>query len=387
MVMRNKIQEHKATYERGMVIVSCVMAFVILMNFYLSLSIVEEPNSYYRLFDAVIAVACFVLVCRTRPDSKNTQKYLILILGFWVFSVFSGLLNGAASIFRSVLLFDMIFNGCFAYIMVTKRVALFPIKVAFLIISLYFAYTLFIEGLETTEIFTYSAGGMIGTTLLSLAIAIQYLEYRENNRIPILPSVITLLLSTFSYSRASIVCALVYFLVVLFFSTRNINNRFFRYIPFIIIVGAIAYFLVKNWELIETLDMYEKFERKGVETDGRGDIWSAYIGSLDIGSFIFGKTLDQTHMIMGHDNPHNIIIRLHSQFGILAFMFYYKIILAFIRLLRKNPFISFLLFAMVLRGMFDIAYFFGDFDYIILAIIFEKQLKREKIAPLKLAII
>lgn len=387
MVVVNNLNKKKVKDGWRVKLVSWVIASVILLNFYFSLSASGEPNSFVRLLNAVVALICFVFTCRSKQDEKNTQTLILAIFACWGFSVLSGIVNGATSLLKPVLLFDMIFNSAFAYIMVTRRISLFPIKVAFLLISLYFAYTLLVLGIETTEIFSDSAGGMIGTTLLSVAIVIQYIDYRDNNKIPILPSIITLFLCVFSYSRASIVCALLYFVAVLFFSTRNLKNIFLRYIPFILIVCTLAYFLIQNWELIETLDMYEKFERKGVETDGRGDIWSAYLNNLDFGSVLFGITLDHEHRIMGFDNPHNIIIRLHSQFGLIAFVIYYFIIKALVLLIKKNPFIACLLFAMVLRGMFDIAYFFDVYDYIILAIIFEKQLKREKITPLKMALV
>lgn len=387
MVISSINNKYKPVECRGCKLVSWVFASVILLNFFYLLAASGEPNSYVRMFNAIVGILSYLFICRSSQDNKNASKLLLVTFIFWGFSVFAGIINGASSIFKPVLLFDMLFGISYAYIVATKRIILFPIKVVFLLISIYLAYLLLVLGVETTEIFSDSAGGMIGTTLLSIAVLIQFVEYRDNNKIPILPSLITLFLCIFSYSRASILCALVYFLAVLFFATRNINNRLLRDIPFIIILSAIVYFVVENWELIETLDMYEKFERKGIEADGRGDIWMAYLGNLDLGSFFFGRTLDHEHKILGFDNPHNIIIRLHSQFGILSFLVYYFIVVAVIKLFKKNPFVSFLLGTLVLRGMFDIAYFFDVYDYIILALIFEKYLKIEKIKSVRMALI
>jgi len=383
-------QYYEANKNLGIIIVSWLLALTIFLNFVSSLTtttIGDFIGVWGRAINASIAIATFLLSCQTKKEHKYGKIIFLVIIGLWIFSCLNSFIQQATSLLRPVMLFDMLYNVFFAYVVATKRIILLPIKIVFYIIAYYFIDVTIILKISTFEIFRTSAGGMIGTVMLCLGILIQYIEYRDKARVPILPAFLTLFLSIFSFSRTSLICSVVYFISVIFFATRGINNKVFRYVPFMVILVGVFYWLVRNWDVIMSWEIYEKFENKGMDSDGRTGIWEAYLGNIDVVNFFFGIPIDNSHPLNGLVNPHNSLIRLHSQIGIFSLFVFYYIVSAIVKFFKTNPFISMLIFAMLLRGFFDIAFFFGDFDFILFALVFEKMLKRQSVSHTKISIL
>ena len=333
-----------------------------------------------------IAFCVYYKYCNTSYERRQGSMLLSFIFVLWLFSIFAGMAHGGDSILRPYVLMMMLSNAFIAYTIIKKTLSVYPFKIAFYAISAYFLYLIIIKEVGVFEMFPRSGSGRAGSVVLSLSIIIQYIELRNYGRINLLTVLLAFVVCIMAYSRSSLVCGAVYFLVTLFFATRRFKNFFVRNIIFIVVFALIAYQIINNWDAITTLDIYEKFNRKGLDNDGRQDIWSAYLGNMNFPNIILGIPIDTAHPLKGFTNPHNSLIQLHSQIGMFAFVFFYYILKGGVRLMMKNIYLALLLIILIVRGSTDIVFFFNYFDFVIYVLIFEQELKRRQVTDISLSI-
>lgn len=333
-----------------------------------------------------IAFYVYYKYCNTPYERRQGRMLLFFIIALWVFSILAGMAHGGESLLRPYVLMMMLSNAFIAYTIIKKALPVYPFKIAFYAISAYFLYLMVIKELGVFEMFPRSSSGWAGGVVLSLSVIIQYIELRNYGRINLLTVLLAFVVCIMAYSRSSLVCGVIYFLVTLFFVTRRFKNFFVRNIIFIVVFALIAYQIINNWDAITTLDIYEKFNRKGLDSDGRQDIWSAYLGEMNLPNIILGIPIDTVHHLKGFTNPHNSLIQLHSQIGMFAFVFFYYILKGGIRLMMKNIYLALLLLILIVRGSTDIIFFFNYFDFVIYVLIFEQELKRRRVTDISLSI-
>lgn len=343
-------------------------------------------NAVNSIICDVLAIYVYFHYCNTKNEQRLGKKLFSIILGLWFFSILVGLIQGGTSLLRPYVLFMMLSNAFIALTIINKRIPVYPLKIIFYTVASYFVYLCLVKQVEVTEIFPRSGGGLMGTVILTLSIIIQYIEYRNYGKINLLTTIVALIVCILAYSRSSLICGVAYLFVVLFFSSRKYNSFLLRNGLLIILTSVTAYFVIENWDLIETLDIYDKFNKKGMDNDGRGDIWTAYLSRMDFFNILLGIPIDEAHKLDGFTNPHNSIIQLHSQIGVFAFVVVFYILRAIIRYLMKNPFLAALLAILLFRGFTDIAFFFAHFDYVIYVLVFEKTLKKYRVKDISVSL-
>lgn len=72
--------------------------------------------------------------------------------------------------------------------------------------------------------FPRSGSGWAGSVVLSLSIIIQYIELRNYGRINLLTVLLAFVVCIMAYSRSSLVCGAVYFLVTLFLPLEGLRT-------------------------------------------------------------------------------------------------------------------------------------------------------------------
>lgn len=377
--LQHRIRLGLRSAEKQTTIPSILIATGVFLGFFNNI----KPSPWNLFLEVLCAIGClFIAGIHWNKQNKDQFGYLITIVFVaWAFNVVSVTVQGGFNPLRLVTLAYMLYSVLVSFVMVKKNIALWPLKLVFYIIAAYFIYELLILETNPLEIFYSSAGGMMNTILISIAIPVQLFEYRRNAKISIIPPIVVFIVSTYSLSRTSMACAALYFLAITgVFSFRTTSKKAFGYILFAVILIILTRSIINNWDNIMAMEMYEKFDRKGIESSGRTDIWNYYFQSIDLFYFLFGRNVDQTQMIYGFANTHNSFIQLHSQLGILAIAF----IVYFIRVVYyyiRNNFITFLLLlVLIIRCFYDTPYFFGIFDYSVFVLLLDYNQQTQSIS-------
>lgn len=335
-----------------------------------------------KLVLSVICAFVALSVSNVKWDKKNTNYFSMLILLaliVWLFNVVSVFAQSGENPLRLATLLYMIYALVVSFILTNNRISLVPLRITFYYIAFYFYYQCVVKQISPDELFMFSTGGMMSSILFSIAIPIQFLEYRWEGKVSIIPPIIIVVLSITSISRTALICSLVYLLVNLIL--LSFGNKKFRFWGIFIFIGVIFFsykWILQYWEELSSLEIYNKFEYMGMDTSAREDIWLTYIKELNFFTFFFGRNVDKTHTILGFANTHNSFIQLHSQIGILslAFIIYFiKVCLYYI----KNDIYAFgLLLVLLLRCSFDTLFFFNIYDFAIIVFLLQYKLHNKR---------
>lgn len=335
-----------------------------------------------NLFVSVLCSIMGIVLSRVLKSEHNRNqlvRFLSLVIFAWAFNVMSVFVQGGLNALRLATLAYMIFTVFVTFVMIKCDLNLMPFKAVFYYISFFFAYKIFVIGDNPDEILVTSAGGMMVTILMAIAIPTQLLDYRRLKKVSLTPPIVIFVIAIFSVSRTAMFCAAFYLLIVMgVIAFQSSQKRVWGYVFFAVIILIMSYIIISHWDEIMALEMYEKFETRGVNVSGRDDIWKLYIGQMNLFHLVFGMNVDKVHQIAGYANTHNSYIQLHSQIGILAFVYILLYLRVCVYYMRKS-FVSFLLLlVLIIRGFFDTPFFFGIFDFALFLFIvdYKEQTKR-----------
>ena len=217
---------------------------------------------------------------------------------------------------------------------------------------------------------------------MSLIIPILYIEYRDENKISVLPLIVQSFIFLFLASRTTLGYSLLLLLTAFYTfiksKSRNLLVRLLGYAIIALIIGATAYIIVSN---NSSLAIIEKFEDKGTESNGRELIWANYFYNFKFQDLIWGRDVEVPfYAVTDFQNAHNTWIQLHSQVGVLAFIHILFFLSMIIHYIRKEPFYSFLLLSLLLLSFFNHVFFFKLTDWAIYLFFFEYiWVKRRKL--------
>ena len=227
-----------------------------------------------------------------------------------------------------------------------------------------------LSGNAIHEILLNSSGNYISVLLiLSLVIYFIGLDNAEKDIsiIDLIAVVIVLLMSIWARGRSGIIAATFILVCVLLYYIKphngKVKSKMFYVFHFFLIIGIcyIIWYMLDTNEDILNLD---KFERLGMDSNGRDDIFAGYLNSVSnsIIFFIFGAPLNDIPQIREMElNPHNSFILLHAYNGIMMVIVFFAFFIKSLKFYLKN---NFLLFAMTvalfIRGMTDI-FIFGTY--------------------------
>jgi|GEM_PF-4494364 len=343
------------------IIYSTLFGFTLLLSFMNLLA----PRGVLMILWAACCVGSFFLASyqkRQKMFDRNLIKYIliftvpIIIAGFAHNRVMTHI-NDIIMVVCSILL---------AYIIAEKKIFTLPIKVVFYLISFYIIFRIVRGGISATEFFLNSSANVISVVVIYIAITVNLLEYINERRISILPSILALYASMIGMGRSGVISALIYVCVILFFSFNKMKSGLK-----ILLIGAFLIFIVAGFNITgdySDMQFYEKLQRKGLELDGRDIYWQEYVKNIDFLNFLFGYDYND-NFVFFTKNPHNSWIKLHYHIGIMAFVVILLTFRAGYVYARKNLLILTFLFVIILRSISDTVMFFLYWDYLLFSFI------------------
>lgn len=322
-----------------------------------------------------------------RVVAKNFIKVFFNIFVVWIWCVLLAIVQGGEMPFRFVVLEMLLYTGMMVFLLSNFRINIFSLKLVLYLIILFFYYQYFIIGTDSYGIMGGFSGAINTVVLLSIAITIQVIDYRDNKKIAILPAILIVPIAILSWNRTGLVTSLLYLIVVLYVGSYHMKKRNLRPWLYFFITTLIVFVVVKYWNLFLETDIYEKIEEHGVQMTGRDVIWAAYFKNFGIIQFFLGRAIDSNHLLAGFDNAHNSFIFLHAQTGIWGIVFM-VILLKWIReYLKGNLFIFLLFVILIFRSFFDMMFFFHAYDFAFFIFIVDRNMPKLNHRQIELSII
>lgn len=258
------------------------------------------------------------------------------------------------------------------FIIVHFQINVKYLKLLYYIVALFFLFSFVVLDIPYFVLTGKASGAPLGIALMSLLIPILYLEYRDSQKISILPLLLQIMVLVFTSSRISLGYSLLLLTSALFIyvksNTRNLIIRIFEYSMLGIMLVMNVYLVASN----STLSVFEKFQEMSMDTHGREDIWDLYFNNFTIIDLFTGKNV----VVPFYDfdsfpNPHNSWIQLHSLLGIIGIFFMFFLLWITFVYFRKRLFYSLIIISLILLGFFNTIFFFYPTDWALYIFMFE----------------
>lgn len=349
-----------------------IRSVLIAFSFIVGLELSLKPSLGVHLTLVVISILC-LLTCESEIK-KDPREFCFFV---WYPFVTWGLLDFVAVIkdgfesFNVAILFNLIYASLTAFLLLYSSLKIWILKIAQYFIILFFALQCIKEGALDPEIFVYSSRSFIATILLSVSASIQFIDYQKNHKIDIVPPLLIVYISFYSWSRTGIICSVLYAIIILFSCINRIPQKSARFSLGVLIVVLASLFVINNLELIEEIDVYSKFEEKGMDLANRDNLWKSYFKGFGLEEFMFGGTI--TTVESGVENAHNSLIQLHGQLGFIGMCIIMFVIWRWYYLLCNNLFLFLILSILLTLCAFNFVYFFTIYDFAIYMLIFSKR--------------
>ena len=323
----------------------------------------EKP--IYRVIACGLIIIAFFMLNSTKKDNDvSFFRVIRFIFLTWIICVCVGIIQGVGKTLRLAELESLLFAGLMTFLLCSYKIIILPFKIVFYLFTAYLYYICFFVGTSFFEIFAHGAGGGITILLLSLAIPIQLIDYRDRGRINLLPPVIIIPLSIYGWSRTGLYASLAYLATILVIGVGQINRKHLKILLYLGLTVLFVYLITTYWSLFEESEIYSKIrDQHSSRWANRDMIWVSYFRALTPTTFLFGVPLDVSHKIEGFTNMHNSFLHLHSQtglYGLIMIVFFLK---SAIKYLKYNVFVFLLFLVLILRCIFDMVYFFSMFDF------------------------
>lgn len=346
---------------------------VILSSWLIGLTILL--TAYLKLFEAtplVMVVCCalsivsLLLIIKDLSNEQliNLRNVIFCMIGLWLWCVCIAFLQGADKPLRLEVLERLIYTFLLSFIFCNVKIILLPLKVVLYLIIVYFYYQYFILGVTSYGVNDAESGAVNTVILLTISISIQILDYRDNNRVALVPSLLIVPIAIMSWNRTGFIVSVVYVLATSFWGvglTRNKKRRFFLYILLSVIL---VYLVVRYMSWFSETSLFAKFEKNSIDNSARSSIWVSYFYDFGLIELFFGRPIDPSHpLIAGFLNPHNSFIMLHSLTGIFALVVIGVTINRLWNYFKYNKFMLLLFLVLIVRSNFDMVFFFQPFDY------------------------
>jgi hypothetical protein len=206
------------------------------------------------------------------------------------------------------------------------------------------------------------------------AISLLYIAaYQEKRKTPILPAILTFLISVMSVGTGGIFSsAILLWFILIWYILKNFKS--YKIIS-IYLTLSILYHVVSFWDigisgLVATFDLQGdiviKLQSSQITAgNARYQIWSEYINSLDIIRVLAGVSLSEE--FYGYSNLHSSYLLLHARMGFLSFFLVLMFMYSLVRLYKKNYVFFICYMVILLRGITDTTFLAGSsFDFVLL---------------------
>lgn len=337
------------------------------------------------LYIGIVLVSVSILYGSFNAVLKDRlNKTILYALGVWLWCVVLAIIQDGENPQRIPVLEALVYSGLLVFLLGSLKIFIFPLKIALYLIIAFFYYEYFIIGDVLYGIQDYGVEGLhsgsINTViLLSISITIQVVDYRDNSKLALLPSMLIIPIAIMSWNRTGLATSVIYFLSVLYVGTHEMKSKYMQIILMIIVTMVVAYAGNRYWNLIQDTPIFTKIEDGGLET-GRNSIWASYFEGLGFTQYLLGRAIDSRHTLSGgFENAHNSFIMMHSQIGFLFFVFCFFSLKKIWYYFKRNKFLFLLFMVLILRSSFDMMFFFHPYDYAFYIFLFDfNRLNKKK---------
>jgi len=175
----------------------------------------------------------------------------------------------------------------------------------------------------------------VSVLLISLTVIIAFIKHKNLDRYPIIPIIITLLLSLASTGRSGIIASLLPIAVIIFSITQT---KILHLKNIILALFILILLLIMHNEILQFItEGFSRLMRKSILSEDRFYIWMQYIDNITLRSFFTGVNLKNEipELYDYNFNLHSFYFTLHRVFGFLSLIMIY-FILAYLWKLFKN---------------------------------------------------
>lgn len=186
--------------------------------------------------------------------------------------------------------------------------------------------------------------------------------------LPIIPLIITLVLSILAVGRGGIIMSAFLFLFSLFFTkTKNVSKKkkCLLFLIKISIVVAIVFIIIRQDILEEIAPRFFMSGNFEVKDTSRLKIWGTYFDNINsFESFVFGYNSLASTGLKGQGNLHNSFLQLHTNIGFFGLvLFILAISFSACFLIKKKEFqLLVFLITILFKGAVDLSFgfYYGD---------------------------
>jgi len=305
------------------------------------------------------ATSCFGLLSyffKNRIPARSVPVLVFFALGI------TGMLFNSFYLSRFEMgSFTMAFaNIGIAWLLISGNVVPAAIETLYYSVAAYFIL-LILTGVDSNFALAFSDSSRNGISviMINLSAAIWISKAVRAEKMPLLPTVLTLLISLWSYSRSGIFSSFILLFGAFFFQ----KYEFWRQ-KRSLVIGAAS--LICLLFLVETIDLdYVLTKLSNPSDPTRSNFIETYFKLMSFENSLYG--IDLKDQIF-HD-PHNSYLNLHSKAGILGLAIIPLLLFALCRMSFKRMALGCLLFGILFRCATDTIYFFGAFDHIPAALV------------------
>lgn len=349
-----------------------IRSVLIAFSFVVGLELSLRPSLGVHLTLVLIPMLCLT-TCGSEI-SKRRKEFLFFV-GYpfvtWVLLDFVTFMKGDFESFNVATLFTLTYASLTSFLLLYSNLKVWILKISQYIIILFFALQCVREGALDPEIFVYSSRAFIATILLSISASIQFLDYQKCHKVDLLPPLLIVYVSFYSWSRTGIICSVIYAVIILFTCIYRIPRKSMRLSLGVLFVALACWFVANNLEIIEEIDVYSKFEEKGMDLANRDNLWKSYFKGFGLEEFMLGGKI--TIVESGVENAHNSLIQLHGQLGLVGMCMILFILGRWYNCLKNNLFLFFILTTLLALCAFNFVFFFTIYDFAIYLFIFSKR--------------
>ncbi len=314
----------------------------------------------------------------------STCAILSIIIFIFYFPIENRRLFSAASLFILFLLVMSVVNLLFTengfggtltlmgnllltlvYLQSDKK-KLTPWIILFYLIGVGFiSYSLFVLKLTANEIYVGLSRNHAGFAVVFYTIFLTFHLKITHKLYPVLPAIISLVLSIFLIGRTSMIVSVMLLAVVFYYKFQDKKVIRFAILGCVLLIGSYLYLTFQS-VLFEETNL-----NQGLDTP-RWELWQIYIEHINPINFFTG--LDVSNLPM-YDyfsgNPHNSFLKFHSRVG---FGCVVLIILFFVSLYQYlktgQNYVFWLLLLLTIRAFFDSDILIGNFDFVFFIVTF-----------------
>lgn len=344
---------------RSFLTFSLIMLYIIVGLIYQQYMFDEiiKTNLFLTILGGLIVLDFFISPNFSLTLKKiNQPTSLVLILFGFV------LLNSV--VIRNYFLFGAFFNLIIcsvigvrlSYFKLSSKLLLIP----FLFLTIYILHRLTLN--LNPEFVFLNSRNYISFYLIITVIPYYLISFKNRLNPSYIPSIITVVLSFYSFGRSGILSSILILISVLIYYNKGFKLIYYLTFFSSIIGVLISVFLIEELSSLKKFSNLENFLSDG----GRSTIVSSYLNNLDFFKVLLGVDVNQDlpNQMAKYGHVHSSYINFHSAVGIGSLIFGYHSLQKLYQFFKINKSLFFLFMAIILRASTDVGLLFGYFDYI-----------------------